>query len=174
MSKTKNSTQTCICCFHKKTSWELPCCSRPICHYCRGCIENNFLQSQVPFHEEHLPSCPWCHHNWDLWRITRSRYRHLRRISRFSLPDCSDNYDEERRWEREGFISLRERLWLFMYTKRCPACGIAIERNGGCTKMVCGWCGKHFDWISTRKVKLIHYCLWISYAFICWIVLRNG
>jgi ariadne-1 len=41
--------------------------------------------------------------------------------------------------------------WMRVHTKTCPACGYAIEKNGGCMHMTCpkmiGGCGHEFCWL---------------------------
>ena len=36
--------------------------------------------------------------------------------------------------------------WLLHHTKRCPDCGIAIQKNGGCDWMKCTYCAHEFCW----------------------------
>ena len=36
--------------------------------------------------------------------------------------------------------------------KRCPSCGMAIQKSEGCNKMTCGACGAAFCWRCSRAV----------------------
>ncbi len=37
-------------------------------------------------------------------------------------------------------------------SKRCPACGMAIQKSAGCNKMTCGNCGAFFCWRCNKEV----------------------
>lgn len=37
--------------------------------------------------------------------------------------------------------------------RRCPKCGEAIEKNGGCPHMVCRTCGSHWWWTSDGQMS---------------------
>uniref|UniRef100_A0A7S4WCP3 RING-type domain-containing protein n=1 Tax=Alexandrium monilatum TaxID=311494 RepID=A0A7S4WCP3_9DINO len=37
--------------------------------------------------------------------------------------------------------------------RRCPACGVPIEKNGGCNHMTCH-CGCHFDWRTGARLPI--------------------
>lgn len=37
--------------------------------------------------------------------------------------------------------------------KRCPVCGMAIEKAQGCNKMTCGNCGAFFCWRCNKRVE---------------------
>ena len=37
--------------------------------------------------------------------------------------------------------------WLVNYTKDCPVCKIAINKDGGCNHMHCKQCDHHFCWV---------------------------
>ncbi|PAV64181.1 hypothetical protein WR25_24533 [Diploscapter pachys] len=41
--------------------------------------------------------------------------------------------------------------WLIANTKDCPKCGAAIEKNGGCNRMVCKKCNHEFCWSCMQK-----------------------
>lgn len=42
--------------------------------------------------------------------------------------------------------SWRVELWKRIHTKKCPKCGAAIQKNGGCPKMECFKCKHKFCW----------------------------
>ncbi len=39
--------------------------------------------------------------------------------------------------------------WIIVNTKRCPKCGVRIEKNQGCMHMKCGVCKHEFCWVCT-------------------------
>lgn len=39
--------------------------------------------------------------------------------------------------------------------RRCPQCSTIMEKNEGCSSMVCYLCGHHFNWQSAQPVKKI-------------------
>lgn len=62
------------------------------------------------------------------------------------------------------FRSVARRLHL----KKCPQCGVAIQKNGGCPKMLCR-CGACFDWHEAETVvpcNRVHLCWSIDLFFI--------
>lgn len=44
-------------------------------------------------------------------------------------------------------------LWEEMWTRRCPSCGVSIEKSGGCDHMTCRKCQFEFCWLCTQKHK---------------------
>ena len=49
------------------------------------------------------------------------------------------------RWARA-----KTALWKKVHTKACPSCGIAIQKNKGCSHMYCTACHTHFCWWCGR------------------------
>uniref|UniRef100_A0A667X6U9 E3 ubiquitin-protein ligase parkin n=1 Tax=Myripristis murdjan TaxID=586833 RepID=A0A667X6U9_9TELE len=45
------------------------------------------------------------------------------------------------RWDRASLLTIQES------TKRCPTCGVAVERNGGCMHMSCPLCRTDWCWL---------------------------
>ena len=46
--------------------------------------------------------------------------------------------------------SFRTAIRLFFTTKKCPQCGVRIQKSGGCDRMHCKGCGTHFSWRKRR------------------------
>jgi len=40
----------------------------------------------------------------------------------------------------------KNRMWNVLHTKKCPGCGVRIEKNSGCSHMHCVCCKAHFCW----------------------------
>ncbi|XP_071370855.1 E3 ubiquitin-protein ligase parkin-like [Centroberyx affinis] len=45
------------------------------------------------------------------------------------------------RWDRASLLFIQES------TKRCPQCGVSVERNGGCMHMSCPLCRADWCWL---------------------------
>ena len=41
--------------------------------------------------------------------------------------------------------------WLVQFTKDCPKCKVAINKDGGCNHMHCKQCDHHFCWVCLGK-----------------------
>ncbi|RWS05825.1 polyadenylate-binding protein 7-like protein [Dinothrombium tinctorium] len=58
--------------------------------------------------------------------------------------------DLERRYTKKKLEHLLEdylnKECINAICKRCPSCGVSIQKNGGCKHMCCFKCGKHFCW----------------------------
>ena len=44
----------------------------------------------------------------------------------------------------------RAAVWRYLNTQKCPRCGDAVQRNGGCPQMTCR-CGARFCWYCGRS-----------------------
>jgi hypothetical protein len=44
--------------------------------------------------------------------------------------------------------------WIKRFTARCPGCRVPIEKNGGCTQVVCRQCHLAFNWELAKNSKL--------------------
>jgi len=49
------------------------------------------------------------------------------------------------------------RQWIQQHTKRCPACNVPIEKNGGCNHMTCKGCKYEFCWVCNAKYVSGHF-----------------
>ena len=79
-----------------------------------------------------------------------------------SCPQCSALYCSECGTEEHGKAPCPApkdmEKWLgknAKNTKRCPNCGVAVSKNGGCNHMTCaasaGGCGYEFCWLCLGK-----------------------
>ncbi|KAI3470574.1 hypothetical protein Pfo_027237 [Paulownia fortunei] len=52
------------------------------------------------------------------------------------------------KWIEKNSSEAENTTWILAYTKPCPNCHRAIEKNQGCNHMTCGKpCGHHFCWV---------------------------
>jgi hypothetical protein len=61
-----------------------------------------------------------------------------------------ENFRKWKEENRQGDMKFEE--WRKKNTKNCPQCGVAIEKNGGCSHMHCVQCDTHFDWNSLEEM----------------------
>ncbi|OCT88548.1 E3 ubiquitin-protein ligase RNF14 [Xenopus laevis] len=59
-------------------------------------------------------------------------------------------------------VELKSTEWVETNTKRCPSCGVNIEKSSGCFMMLCTKCRRYFCWgclaVLSSKVLYNHYC----------------
>eukprot|EP00004_Rigifila_ramosa_P026831 TRINITY_DN850_c0_g1_i2.p1 TRINITY_DN850_c0_g1~~TRINITY_DN850_c0_g1_i2.p1 ORF type:complete len:305 (-),score=35.88 TRINITY_DN850_c0_g1_i2:38-928(-) len=64
----------------------------------------------------------------------------------------------------ESFATrLKIKAWELVHTHSCPACGVSIQKNGGCPNMVCTSCNARFCWwcrCVVRNGSCSHWRLW--------------
>lgn len=70
------------------------------------------------------------------------------------LPaSCSD----VARWNQKNSAESENITWIMANTKKCPKCGVNIEKNQGCNHMTCrkatGGCGHEFCWLCLGDWK---------------------
>jgi len=56
--------------------------------------------------------------------------------------------------DRDCKVKMDDNRWLHKFSKPCPNCGEAIQKNRGCNHMTCrrpGGCGYEFCWLCRRK-----------------------
>ena len=61
-------------------------------------------------------------------------------------------------------------IWEELFTKKCPKCYASIQKNGGCSHMICKRCGFDFCWYcsqenQTHKNKLCWINLTVKFLF---------
>jgi hypothetical protein len=44
------------------------------------------------------------------------------------------------------FQRLKNKIYYYFYTRKCPRCKVPIEKNRGCNHMICLHCGTDFCW----------------------------
>ncbi|GAA0154329.1 ubiquitin-protein ligase [Lithospermum erythrorhizon] len=55
------------------------------------------------------------------------------------------------KWNLKNSNESENTTWILAYTKNCPKCKRAIEKNQGCNHMTCGMpCGHQFCWLCLR------------------------
>ena len=66
---------------------------------------------------------------------------------------CSD----VARWNQKNSAESENITWIMANTKKCPKCGVNIEKNQGCNHMTCrkatGGCGHEFCWLCLGDWK---------------------
>jgi len=87
---------------------------------------------------------------------------------------CGDNLECEscgRQWREKIHLSAKEKvkeffgenntkrsevlceLWEEIFTRRCPSCGVSIQKSGGCDHMTCRKCQFEFCWLCALKFQ---------------------
>ncbi|KAJ6235806.1 e3 ubiquitin-protein ligase ari5-related [Anaeramoeba flamelloides] len=61
--------------------------------------------------------------------------------------------DEVKSWKEKANDDSETRNWILSFTKACPKCKIAIEKNQGCNHMTCKRCRHEFCWICMGNWK---------------------
>ncbi|KAK1407863.1 hypothetical protein QVD17_39490 [Tagetes erecta] len=58
------------------------------------------------------------------------------------------------KWVMKNSTEAESTNWIFAYTKACPKCKRAIEKNNGCMHMTCSPpCGYEFCWLCLGSYK---------------------
>ena len=60
--------------------------------------------------------------------------------------------------EKEGEGDNETLEWIKKNTKLCPTCKTSVEKNAGCSSMVCGKCKTSFCWMCLRIFQDAHSC----------------
>lgn len=103
--------------------------------------------------------CPACHTTWKEMNVYPWYLRVLVMLVKavFGLQEEESN-----------------EVWKWMWTKNCPNCNVAIEKNGGCSNMNCYKCKTPFCWtcLKMRKDHRTGTCFLIySYSVLTAVVL---
>mmetsp|Transcript_26904 Transcript_26904/g.75625 ORF Transcript_26904/g.75625 Transcript_26904/m.75625 type:complete len:185 (+) Transcript_26904:72-626(+) len=164
-----SETQTTPCCFAPTTwwtqflSWCMPQSYCPVClcdgvddegnklkwfkakrcghRICRNCHHghlSNQLESKTAIH---TPVCAVC-----LSKLSRKDVRagiagnkKLRKLWKVRKENLRQHAEDKKSMD-----------WTATNAKRCPACRVPIEKNGGCNLMICTQCEHHFSWKATE------------------------
>jgi hypothetical protein len=94
----------------------------------------------------------------DMEYCPRCKYAGFRppKCYRLNCPSCHKQWDVE-----PDFVSVGRTIsdwtseaWKMAFTKECPTCLSAIEKNEGCNHMTCGRCNSSFCWDCMQKYRL--------------------
>jgi len=64
-------------------------------------------------------------------------------LLKYNNHDLLNNYLREQHWQGTS------EKWIKRFTLRCPGCKVPIEKNGGCCRIICSQCKKHFYWLKS-------------------------
>lgn len=127
------------------------------------------LQCQQPVVKEpDLPmaQCPSCHFVFCLYcrmvyhgvqpcRLKPGEQRAIR--DQYLNGSAAEKRQMEKRYGRRTLqLVVDESLsqdWMQEHSKKCPQCGVAIEKQDGCNKMTCWRCNTYFCWLCAVPLK---------------------
>lgn len=107
-------------------------CPNASCSYIGWLDFSHFCISSV--------ECPACHTTWKEMNVYPWYLRMLVMLVKavFGMQEEESN-----------------EMWKWLWTKNCPNCHVAIEKNGGCSNMNCYKCKAAFCW-TCLKLKVNH------------------
>jgi hypothetical protein len=65
-------------------------------------------------------------------------------LLKYKSTDLLNDYLHEQQWQGKNDE------WIERFAVRCPGCNVPIEKDGGCDKMICIRCQKHFYWSKAK------------------------
>lgn len=113
-----------------------------------------------------LAQCPTCnfvfclycrmvYHGVQPCRLKPGEQRKIR--DQYLAASPAEMQEMEKRYGRRTLrLVVDESLsqdWIEVNSKKCPHCGISIEKEDGCNKMTCWRCGTYFCWLCLLTLK---------------------
>ena len=65
-------------------------------------------------------------------------------LLKYKSNDLLEDYLREQRWKGSS------KEWIEHFTLPYPGCSVPIQKNGGCSNMMCSRCKEHFYWLRPR------------------------
>ncbi|CAN8006914.1 unnamed protein product [Ixodes hexagonus] len=113
-----------------------------------------------------MAQCPSCHFVFCLYcrmvyhgvqpcRLKPGEQRAIR--DQYLNGSAAEKRQMEKRYGRRTLqLVVDESLsqdWMQEHSKKCPQCGVSIEKQDGCNKMTCWRCGTYFCWLCVVPLK---------------------
>lgn len=118
------------------------CCSRIKKHskrqICDSCLHQHIISKLYSC----LTSCIICPEMNCVANLSQTAVCDV--LLKYKSTDLLNDYLHEQQWQGKNDE------WIERFAVRCPGCNVPIEKDGGCDKMICIRCQKHFYWSKAK------------------------
>nr|CDJ81679.1 RWD and Zinc finger domain containing protein [Haemonchus contortus] len=129
------------------------------CHDCEVCFENKAGRHCVRF----FPFCTACHRGyhglhpcaWGTREVTLSQYLQASPEDRMKMALYYGGIENLEAEMEKAFEEAdgRSYTWIEENSKRCPQCGIPVQKHNGCNLVVCIMCDTPFCWSCEENLE---------------------